>query len=234
MPASFPLAARPRLSAGKVGQEGEPVLLADGIAADPQALVGLAAAGEFAPVFGPAGGYPGLRAPAPLDYVRAVVSALAGPVGELFALGPVQASRAQCSFSIVTLPPDALVPAQRAPHVDTTDAWQFAVLHYLCDARFGGTAFYRHRATGFETLSPDRLPAYQAARAGEGWAPGYVEDGAPWFERTGAVDAAFNRLVVYRSRLLHSGQILAPEALSPDPRVGRLTANIFVTYRPAR
>lgn len=42
--------------------------------------------------------------------------------------------------------------------------------------------------------------------------------------------ADFNSLVVYRSRALHSGRILAPADLSPDPRRGRLTANIFVTF----
>lgn len=229
----FPLARRLRLSAGHVGREREPVLLIDGLAERPEALVDAAAASAFAPAFGPAGGYPGLRAPAPLDYVETVVRALAGPIAEAFALGPVSPAGAECNFSLVTLPPHALRASQRAPHVDTADPWQFAILHYLCDARFGGTGFFRHRATGFETLTDERLPAYERARAAEGGAPGYVDDGGPWFERTGEVEAAFNRLVVYRSRLLHSGRILAPEALSPDPRRGRLTANIFLTLRSA-
>ena len=41
----------------------------------------------------------------------------------------------------------------------------------------------------------------------------------------------FNRLVVYRSHMLHSGRIPPGAELSDDPRRGRLTANIFVTYR---
>lgn len=45
------------------------------------------------------------------------------------------------------------------------------------------------------------------------------------------MDAAFDRLLVYRSRQLHSG--LVAGSGSADPRDGRLTANIFLTYRPA-
>lgn len=209
------------------------MLQADAVMEQADALVDLAAASDFAPAFGPGGGYPGLRAPAPRDYVETVVQALVGPISEAFSLGPIRPIRANCAYSLVTLPADRLVPPQRAPHVDTVDPWQFAILHYLCDAAFGGTAFYRHRATGFETLSAERMPAYQQARADEGWADGYVDDGAPWFEQTAEVTAAFNRLVVYRSRVLHSGRILSPDGLSPDPRRGRLTANIFASFAPA-
>lgn len=233
MASRFSLASRPRLTVMRVGIEKEPVVQIDGMIADPQALVALAGSVPFEPVFSSSGGYPGLRAAAPRDYVQTIVRALIEPIAKAFDLGPIRPVSADCAFSLVTLPPDRLVPTQRAPHVDTTDPWQFAILHYLCDASFGGTGFYRHRATGFETLSEDRSPAYSSARRDEGYAPGYVEDGAPWFERIAEVSADYNRLIVYRSRLLHSGRILAPERLSPDPQSGRLTANIFATFAPA-
>lgn len=230
----FPLARRLRPATVLVGRELEPVVQIDGFSDRPDALVEAAAASVFTPAYGPAGGYPGLRAPAPLDYVESVVRALSAPIADAFGLGAARPARAECNFSLVTLPPDALVPMQRAPHVDTAEAAQFAILHYLCDERFGGTGFFRHKATGYETLTPERLTAYDQARAMESDADGYVDDGAPWFDRTGQVDATFNRLVIYRSRLLHSGRIMAPEDLSIDPRRGRLTANIFLTLRPAR
>lgn len=232
MGSRFPLAPRQVLRVTTVGVEREPVLLIDGFVAKPERLVEAAEASRFDPAFGPGGGYPGLRAPAPLDYVEAAVRALAGPIGEAFGLGRVRPLRAECNFSLVTLPAGELVATQRAPHVDTADADQFAILHYLCEPRFGGTAFFRHRATGYETITPERLASYEAARAKEDVASGYVGADDPWFAQIGAVDAAFNRLVVYRSRLLHSGRILDPGALSPDPRRGRLTANIFATFRP--
>jgi hypothetical protein len=42
-----------------------------------------------------------------------------------------------------------------------------------------------------------------------------------------------NRLVVYRSCVLHSGHVPSPQVLTADPRAGRLTANVFLTVAPA-
>jgi hypothetical protein len=229
----FSLNARPAARLSHLGREGEPLLCLDGLMQQPQALVDHAAThAEFVPAHGPAGGYPGIRAPAPLDYVEAVVRALDPVVRDAFALGAVRLGRAECNFSMVTQPPGDLAPSQRAPHIDTTDPLQFAFLHYLCGPEQGGTAFYRHRATGFEAITPERAAAYEAARAAEpDPAPGYIHGDTYEFEQIGAADAAFDRLLVYRSRQLHSG--LPAGALASDPRHGRLTANIFLSYRPA-
>lgn len=225
----FALSPTMRISTTRLGHEREPVLLVDRFLADPAALVDAAAASDFAPAYGAGGGYPGVRASAPLDYVADAVRVLAAPIVEAFGLGAVRPRHAECSFSLVTLPPDRLVPAQRAPHVDTASPHQFAILHYLCGPAFGGTAFFRHRATGYEAITEARLAAYEAARAGEPAGPGYAAGDDAAFERIGAVQAAFDRVVVYRSRLLHSGLVGDPAALSADPRAGRLTANIFLT-----
>lgn len=222
--------ARSRLTARAVGVEGEVLLETDAAFQHPQGLVDLAASSSLLPAYSATGGYPGLRASLPRDYIRTIVEALAGPISEAFSLGRIRPGKAEGAFSIVTLPDDALSTVQRAPHVDSTNPHQFAILHYLCDAAFGGTTFFRHRATGFETLSEDRLPSYQAHRASEGGASGYVDTGAPWFEPIGRVTAGFNRLVAYRSAVLHSGYVPASAVLSPDPRKGRLTANVFVTF----
>lgn len=220
-----------------IGAEREPLLILDDMIASPDALIRIAA--EDAAFGDPAAGenfYPGLLAPAPLDYVGGLARALDPLIREAFDLAEVRLGRASCNFSMVTLAPDRLTLAQRLPHVDTVDPLQFAILHYLCDPRLGGTAFYRHRATGFETLQPERLVRYRATLDAELSAspPAFTYMGAdtPQFARTRLVEAAFNRVIVYRSRTLHSGHIPAPTALSPDPRVGRLTANIFLTYRP--
>jgi hypothetical protein len=231
----FALNSRMRCRVGHVGVEREPVLQVDDVLRAPETLVDFAAAeGRFAPVYGPDGGFPGLRTDAPLSYVEAVVRALDPVIRQAFALEGVKLGRAECSLSLVTLAPGELAPSQRAPHIDTTNALQFAFLHYLCPAVFGGTAFYRHRRTGFEALTPERLERYQAARAEEQEDdPGYIAGDTEHFEQIAAVEAEPNRLIVYRSRLLHSGQIPSGAALPADPRHGRLTANTFVTYLPA-
>ncbi|HEX8239930.1 MAG TPA: DUF6445 family protein [Allosphingosinicella sp.] len=230
----FSLRPDPPFSLERIGLEREPVLLVDGAMIHAGALVDYAASEVwFEPVWGPSGGYPGIRAPAPLNYVEALVRALDPNIRSAFGLDRVKLARAECSFSLVTLPPDRLAPLQRIPHVDTTDPLQFALLHYLCDGRHGGTAFYRHRATGFETLTPDRQLAYETVRSRElGQAPSaYIDGDSPHYERTAAFDAEFDRVLVYRSRAFHSGRIAAGQDLSDDPRRGRLTANIFINYR---
>ena len=58
-----------------------------------------------------------------------------------------------------------------------------------------------------------------------------MREGNPWFERTAAVPARFNRLIVYRGDLFHSGDIARPDLLSADPALGRLTVNGFFTCR---
>lgn len=218
-----------------IGSEGEPLLEIDGLLRDPGALVDYAAEeARFERAYGPEGGYPGVRAPAPLDYVEAVVRAVDPLLREALGLQGVRLGKAECNLSLVTLPAASLAAAQREPHVDTSDPLQFAFLHYLCPSRFGGTAFYRHRSTGFETLRPERLDIYEAARERErreeGRA-GYIASDTGCFLQIATVEAAPNRLAIYRSRVLHSGQIAPDAPLSADPRRGRLTANIFLTYR---
>jgi hypothetical protein len=236
MAADFSLRPRLNVRVEHAGREREPVLIVEGAMASASALVDYAATEvKFEPVWGPSGGYPGVRAPAPLDYVGTLVRALSPTIEGAFGLERVKLARAECSFSLVTLPPDRLAPLQRIPHVDTTDPLQFAILHFLCDESFGGTAFYRHRATGFETLTPERAAAYEPIRArelAEGPAPpAYIVGDTPHYERTAALAAAFDRVLVYRSRTFHSGLIAPDSPLSEDPKRGRLTANIFVNYR---
>jgi hypothetical protein len=135
---------------------------------------------------------------------------------------------------MAVLPADQASLAQRLPHIDTTSPSQLAILHYLCGPEHGGTAFYRHRATGFEAIDPVRGPAYLAALRPEmamatGDDGGYVRASNALFEQTAVVAPAFNRIAVYASNLLHAG-MLADQPASADPRLGRLTANTF--FRP--
>lgn len=230
---TFDLNPRPVATLTHAGNEREPVLQLDGLMLDPRTLIDFAAAGQpFAPAYGPGGGYPGIRAPAPLPYVESVARGLDPLVREAFGLHGVALAHADCNLSLVTLTAEQLVPLQRVPHIDTTYPLQFAFLHYLCAPELGGTALYRHRTTGFEALTPERLPRYETTRLAETETPpGYITGDTTHFEQTAAFDAAYNRLLVYRSCVLHSGMIPPGAALSPDPRQGRLTANIFLSYR---
>jgi hypothetical protein len=147
----------------------------------------------------------------------------------------------QAWYSLVTTPPARLHPIQRLPHVDGTDPEQIAMMLYLHrigpEAKHGGTAFFRHRATGLESLSAEDFPRYAKAVNAEvartGLPPAaYPTDGAPHFERTHVAEGTFNRAVFYRGNILHSGVIDNAAPLDADPRKGRLTINAFFGPAP--
>jgi hypothetical protein len=235
-PYAFELLPNLSLRRELIGSEREPVLVVEGVLANPQSLIDYAASEvAFAPAWTSTGGYPGVRAPAPLNYVNQLVRRLDPLLRQAFALEAVKLARAECSLSMVTLPPERLTQQQQVPHVDTVDPLQFAILQYLCGPEHGGTAFYRHRATGFETLTPERMEKYDRQRSDElreGTArPDYIRGDDDHFVQHARFESRFDRVIVYRSRTLHSGQIGADAALIDDPRKGRLTANIFVNYR---
>lgn len=209
------------------GRERQPVAVVDDFSPDPDALREVAAAA----VFEPAGRhYPGLRAPLPPGYFAANAALITELLGSLF--GVTGAKVLDASFSIVTTPPDALSLAQRLPHVDALEPGRIAMVHYLGRADSDGTAFFRHRATGFETLDAARSPAYLVALNAEVRerppGPGYITADSALFEHLGTVEPRFNRAVFYHSAMLHSGAISAGRILPASPRDGRLTVTGFL------
>ena len=151
-----------RHSLERIGNEHSPVLVVDNFLSDPQVLIEYAAtSAEFGSVSDAF--YPGIRAPIPQIYAFAVRAFLGDLIGGAFELGRARVTKELASFSLLTTPRDRLQVVQRLPHFDNTDDRQIAVLHYLCPATFGGTSFYRHRTTGFETIRPHRLERYSRA-----------------------------------------------------------------------
>lgn len=217
----------PDVVARRIGAEGQPIAIVDGFHPDPAALRTAAVSARFEPG---RHHYPGIRAMLPPDYFVAVRPALTAVLAGVFGQrGGV--SLLDASFSIVTTPPERLSVMQRLPHVDATDPRRIALVHYLGEG--DGTAFFRHRATGYETVDTARAAGYLAALNDElrrdGDPPAaYIADSTPLFERTAMVAAQPNRAVVYRSALLHSGAIAPGAAMSDDPARGRLTVTAFL------
>ena len=180
--------------------------------------------------------YPGVRAALPEDVSSAWLEALSPELDDVFT-APPKGWQIEAWFSIVTTPPTDLIPMQCFPHVDGTDPDQIAMMLYLHETPHGGTGFFRHRSTGFESLTDENFPTYRAALEEDVRRTGlparaYTTDGAPHFERFHASEGRFNSAVFYRGNLLHSGIIQPDAELSPDPRKGRLTINAF--FRPIR
>ena len=229
---AFPTAT-PTVARHVVGREQAPLLVLDGLMAHPRALVDFAArAVEFRPLIDAGNFYPGIRAPAPQAYMQSLFKLVAPLIAETFGLLGLP-ERATCAYSITTLPPEVLAPVQRVPHFDTPHSGQIAVLHYLSD-HHSGTSFYRHRSTGFESITPDRVQPYAARLREELEASpppsAYAAGDTELFERIHAVEPRFDRAIVYRGRMLHSGDIDPARDLDPSPTTGRLTLNAFITW----
>lgn len=219
----------PQISLRRMGHEGEPLVVIDRFSG---MVEGLLKAGYGATYQHAGAAYPGIRSwadPSYLDRRRDLMMQIMQSV-----FGFTRGVRLDAStFSLVTLGEHELTPLQRIPHYDHASGEVIAVMHYLQGLESGGTAFYRHRRTGFETVTPQREPAYSRALAEDERAYGmpparFCHGDTAWFEQIDEVEAKPDRLVLYRGRQLHSGVIPDPQALSADPRRGRLTINMFL------
>lgn len=234
MPAS-PSSPRPgepgRGAVTRLGLEGAPIAIIDNAVEDPghwrSVGCGLdwAARGDY---------YPGPRAHAPGAYLAAMTRPLQLALSQVFGWrGRFEVLR--CLFSLATTAPAQLALAQRVPHVDSYDPDQVAFVHYLCAPEWGGTAFFRHRSTGFERVDPHRASRFETAlasdfaRTGEP-AADYIGPDDALFECLYECEARFNRVVFFPGNQLHCA-VLGGRNLPDDPALGRLTVAGFL--RPA-
>lgn len=209
------------------GLEAKPVVIIDGFAPDPARLIDDASFLRFRPM---GEHYPGLRAAVPMTLLEPLLTALAPVLATTFG---GRYTAADAFYSIVTTRPEALTPIQRLPHFDGVEPGRLALLHYLSAATPGGTAFYRHRSTGFETVTGARLAAYSAALAADlhrtGEPPSaYYDAASPLFEQVARYDGVANRAIIYRSHTLHCADLPPGSVFDADPARGRLTVNTFL------
>lgn len=218
-----------RLQRLTLGAESAPLLVIDNALADAEALVDIAAGKPFGDVTSL---YPGVRAKVPLTFQQYVLENLRSELMAVFGLsGAIRFT--SCHFSLVTTPPARLTYRQLIPHVDSLNSKELAFILYLFKADFGGTAFYRHRKTGFEVVDESRVAEFsrhlEAERpAVERSPPGYINGNTEFYELIDRQEGVFNRMLVYRRTSLHSGDLRPDFVPSDDPRLGRLSINGFL------
>lgn len=225
--------AQPRIFA--VGKEQTPVVVIDDFAVDTAGVIAYAAsAADFAPddTFV----YPGVRSQPPTEYRRETIRAMAPLLGQLYAIPKDRRLGLKNFYSLVATPPEELAVMQRVPHFDSNSRHFFAITHFLNPGDFGGTGLFRHRPTGFENITEDRLAEY--TRAGDAFLrehgdppAAYIAGSTDHFELFEAIDYRPNRLVAYPGTLLHSGLIDPRRDVNADPATGRLTANFFLSFQ---
>ena len=217
-----------------IGAERAPLLVVDNFVADAETLVADACARAFtvrSPYF------PGIRAEAPPAYQQLLITRLRSEVLHCLGVPGGTFTLSMCHYSLVTTPAKELVPLQRIPHVDSFAQSGLATIHYLFKANLGGTAFYRHRRTGFESIDETRRAQYSRALDEEhsgpaAPGPGYINGSTDLFEQIAKQDGVFNRMLVYRRNSLHSGCIEA-SVPDPNPSTGRLSINSFIDWAPS-
>jgi Family of unknown function (DUF6445) len=222
---AFNDAAQVRLA--HIGRRGIAVTLIDDVLHDPEGVAALGLGQSYAE--DRSNLYPGLRAPMPASFSTAFRAWLT-PI--LQRNGVLESNRVICGdtsfFSVVTTASTDLLPIQRIPHYDSTDPNLFAAVIYLCDTRFSGTSFYRHRKTGYEEITEANRHNYQLALDNDlrihGVPPQeYVNGDSVLFEAIFSTELQFNSAVIYPGRILHAGNIKRQFDPPKDKRDWRLT-----------
>lgn len=212
------------LTVQSLGQEAQPLVIVDEVLTDPQALIVEADAAAFRTP-APGSRYPGLNAPLPDAYKAVVATALLPRLLPIFGVTP-QPLPLFGFFGVATQGWADMAVRQAAPHIDAFNLNSFASVHYLFAGDLGGTAFFRHRASGHELITPSRSYSFERARRLE--LDGFEGTGAAargqFYEEIAAVEPRLNRLIFYRAGQIHYGQVRSGEGR-------RLTANLFFGIR---
>lgn len=221
-----------------IGKENQKILVIDDFLKAPSELVEFAKKNSFEPypIPKPGTGYPGVRLTPPEDYSNALMAFIKPILIEAYGVPfGLEMRKAACSMSLTTTKPEDLGAIQLTPHFDTSAYNQFAILLYLCSELHGGTAFYRHNNTGYEVVtaarSNDYIGIYFSELDKKERKPAYFTDSDEFFTKISMVQAKYNRLIIYRSCLIHSPYISNPEkSVDSNPATGRLTVNSFVAF----
>jgi hypothetical protein len=217
------------------GFERQPLLIIDDVLRHPEQMVDYAVqrGGFKAPLTGSY--YPGLNGDLPRGYGPQLTQALRPLLEKGFGVPRDAELTWEGFFGLTTYAPHELEPLQCVPHFDSSNPYRLAIVHYLCGSPYRGTAFFRHLPSGYESISYNRFEPYKTrveAELRDAPPPqAYVDAQTRHYQQIDYVEAAFNRVAVYRTTSLHAA-IMAGGELSRDPAAGRLTANSFIQVAP--
>lgn len=234
---SFAVSSGASLKVQSVGRTETPVIVIDDFGHDLASLIENACkSSEYGP--DPISRYPGIRAKLPKTYTREVMKQVYRLLFSVYSIPANLGMKAvNAAYSLIATPENELKPNQCVPHFDSRRPNYLAILHYLNDGNFCDTGLFRHRETGLERISEERLDEYleyrdsYAADLGPG-SMGYIKGSDVNYELYHRIEYRPNRLVVYPGCLLHSGLVNPAIDVDSNPRTGRLTANIFVDFFP--
>ena len=158
--ASIQINPKASLTVRHVGEEQTPLIIIDDFALDTSDVIEYACRSVD---YGPdsTSAYPGVRGTLPRSYVRMVLNTVYRLLFQVYYVPDnLGMKTVNTVYSLISTPVDELVPAQSVPHFDSNDPFYLAVLHYLNPGVFCDTGLFRHRPTGFETITKPRLDEF--------------------------------------------------------------------------
>ena len=182
--------------------------------------------------------YPGIELPMSQEVNQALINFFSMYINRRFGIRKIKGSYSR--LSMVTKKPEQLMPCQWICHRDgvtvpADERMLASVLYLFKDESLGGTSIYRPTADQKRTASLIHDANCMSATSFSdkyGITPGFMTESNAWFEKVLSIGARWNRMVIYDSMVFHSGDILRPEAMTDNPRTGRLSLNGF--YRGRR
>lgn len=213
-----------------IGKEQLPILVVDDFVNNAESLIKNAANHNF---LLENGFYPGIRAPAPKSYQTLLLQTLEEKLLNFFDIKAERLNFSVCHYSMVTKTPEQLKLLQRIPHFDSPKKDCIAAVHYLFKKDLGGTSFYRHKKTNFESIDEEKMKPYFSSLESENGTnnipkSGYINSDTALYEKIAEQKGIFNRIIFYRRNSLHSGSIDEKFTFDPSPLTGRLTIASFL------
>ena len=210
------------------------VLVLDDFLLQPEEVLHFA---EHRAYFNPVGSdgsyYPGERDLMPAPYGRELLKFLTPIIAkEYFSGAQLNTVSPLTKLSKITLMPDKLNALQRIPHVDSHSQNEFALVHYFCQPKHGGTSMYRHIPSGTVQVtknSPEFMRAIAKEAEESDGHQGYLNGHTSLFEQVASVEAKFNRLILFKGNLLHCANINSQFSVKEE----RLSVASFMYFEPA-
>ncbi|MFT5085286.1 MAG: hypothetical protein ACI9Y1_003344 [Lentisphaeria bacterium] len=227
--------AKMRLQVLSVGNECTPVIVVDEVARDVGAVYkDIVSHSKFSVEKNTY--YPGIRAKIFPDYGMELFGLAAECINQCYqipsVLKPIHTS---AFYSIVARSANELQVRQRIPHYDNNSEYSFAAMHYVSEGKFGGTGFFRHKPSGYESISVARLKEYHLQTDNievelNKYPAEYITGSTGIYTLTEKVNYLANRLIIFPAMILHSGLINEANDVYCGKGVPRLTANLSISY----
>lgn len=213
-----------KVEPARIGRRDIKVIQIDNVLHDPQGVAALGFAQSYTE--DRSNLYPGFRAAVPESFATALRAWLTPILQRTI-------DRDTTFFSVVATASKDLLPIQCIPHYDSTDPNLFAAVIYLCDSRFSGTVFYRHRRTGYEEITAENVNNYKLALNSDMRTHGapkkeYIAGDSVLFEAVFENELKFNSAIIYPARILHAAKIEKGFGRPKDKNEWRLTVTALV------